>query len=122
VITSYGEHTPPTQKVEIFLSVLVVQILPYTALISFIEANSLEHMDHLLIEMAGVQLVALDLSLGDELSDVKTHSSSQLRIENLDCRTLGYIDRSVFTQNIDRSASIISKRVALTGIEATASV
>jgi hypothetical protein len=79
-------------------------------------------MDHLLIEMVGVQLVALDLSLGDELSDVKTHSSSQLRIENLDCRTLGYIDRSVFTQNIDRSASIISKRVALTGIEATASV
>jgi hypothetical protein len=39
-------------------------------------------MDHLLIEMVGVQLVAFDLSLGDELADVKTHSSSQLGIEH----------------------------------------
>ncbi len=77
MITSDGEHAPATQKVEIPLAVLIVQILPGTALVSLIETNGLEHMDHLLIEMAGVQLVALDLPLGDEFSDVKTHSSFQ---------------------------------------------
>ena len=50
-----------------------VATLPYTALVSLIEANCLEHMDHLSIEMARVQLITLDLPLSDELFDFKTH-------------------------------------------------
>ena len=80
MITPDGEHTPPAQKVEILRALLVVQILPDAALVSLIEPNGPEHMDHLLVEMARVQLVSLDFPLGDELSDVKTHASAQLSL------------------------------------------
>ena len=74
VITPNAEHAPAAQQIEILLAVLVVQILPDTTLIPLVEADSLEHMHHLFVEMARMQLIALDLPLGDELLDVKAHS------------------------------------------------
>ena len=74
VITADGEHAPPGEQIEIPLAVLVVQILAGTTLVALIEPNGFEHMHHLLIEMACMQLVALDLPLGDKSLDIKAHS------------------------------------------------
>ena len=71
MITPDGEHAPSAEQIEIPLALLVIQILPDATLIALVETNGLEHMDHLLIEMARMQLIALGLPLGDEPFDVK---------------------------------------------------
>ncbi|MGB6287411.1 MAG: hypothetical protein WBG18_23850 [Xanthobacteraceae bacterium] len=56
--------------------------MAYAALIALVEANGLEHMDHLFIEMARMQLVALDLTRSDELFDVNTHAPPRIGMQS----------------------------------------
>ena len=86
MIAANGEHAPSTEQVEIPVALLVVQILPYAPLIALIETDGLEHMDHLFIKMARMQLVALDLTRSDELFDVNTHTPPRFGMQ-LDAST-----------------------------------
>ena len=74
VIAPDSKHSPAAQQVQIPFTMLVIQILPDTTLVALIEPNGFEHMHHLLVEMACMQLVALDLPLGDKSLDIKAHS------------------------------------------------
>ena len=56
---------------------IYIYFVQRVTLIALVETNGLEHMDHLLIEMARMELVALGLPLGDEPFDVRTHSPPQ---------------------------------------------
>src|ERR1700680_183138 len=74
MIAADREHAPSAQEIEVALAVLVEQVLTPPGTEANIEADGLEHADHLRIEMARMQGVALGFPLGEQRRGVQGHA------------------------------------------------
>ena len=73
VIAPKSEYAPSTQKIEVSSALAIEEILAGAAHVSTVEPEGLEHPDHLLVEIAGMQRISFSLPLGEEFGDVEAH-------------------------------------------------
>ena len=77
VIAADRKHTPSAQEIEILLAMRIVQILAGPAAIPLVETDRLEDAHHLLVEMTGMQRIALGLPRSKQVGDVEAHGRLQ---------------------------------------------
>src|ERR1700674_4478118 len=74
MIAADREHAPTAQEIEVAVAVLVEQVLTAPGTEADIEADGFQHADHLSIEMARMQRVALVFPLGEQRRGVQGHA------------------------------------------------
>ena len=74
MIAAEREHAEAAQQVEIAGIRAVEKILTPAGFETDVEADGLEHPDHLLIQMLRVQRVSLRFPLGEQRSDIVIHT------------------------------------------------
>ena len=80
MIAPDGEDAPAAQEVEVSLAVPVVEVLSACPPVCLVEADGLEHPDHLLVEMARMQGIALRLTVSEKVRDLEGRSQLQARL------------------------------------------
>src|SRR5262249_47955394 len=73
VIAPECKDTPPTQQIEILQALAIIQILAGPPLVAPVESDRFQHANHLFVQMAGVQRVAIGFRFREEALDIPTH-------------------------------------------------
>src|SRR5262249_13190179 len=74
MIAAEREHPPAAQQIEVLAPFAIVQILALAALIGPVESDRFQYTNHLFVQMAGVQHVAVRFRLSEEVVDLQTHA------------------------------------------------
>ena len=71
MVAADGEHAPATEEIEVLVALAVEQILALAGTKADIVADRLQHADHLLVHVGGVQRVAFRLPLCEQRADIE---------------------------------------------------
>ncbi|CAM5324373.1 hypothetical protein SAFG77S_00079 [Streptomyces afghaniensis] len=71
VVAAQAHHPEPGEHVQVVVAVRVVEVGALGALVDLVEADGVQHARELVVQVPGVQLVALGSALGQSCAEVE---------------------------------------------------
>src|SRR5262245_7391048 len=80
MIAAEREHAPPAQQIEVLQALPIIEVLALAALICPVEPDCSQHANHLFVQIARVQRIALRFRFSEKLVDFNAHSCLRARL------------------------------------------